>query len=171
MKNRKGQAAIEFILVSLVVFFFLLFYLSLCVLLVSSEYMDYVTFMTARTMKSAYNSQDTQNANARRVFDKYVSKVDGVVRKFNLEFTQGATPMEDGVRVSYEADLFYLPPIFAGDSIQSRLPLTSETKLGREPNFDACDPTKPNSFFTGFINKFGITGMENLLGQMEDNGC
>ena len=50
--NEKGQSAIEFIVVVVVVFFFLLFYLSFSITLIASEYVDYATFMAARTYKS-----------------------------------------------------------------------------------------------------------------------
>ena len=55
-----------------VIFFFLLFYLSLSLLLVVSDYIDYATFMAARTYKSAFDSPETQEQNAQAVFDSYI---------------------------------------------------------------------------------------------------
>lgn len=167
--NQQGQAVIEFLLCSLVIFFFLLFYLSLCVLLISSEYMDYATFMAARTLKASYDKPDTQDSNARTVFSQYANKLSPVVRNFNVQIN-GEGP-QAGVRVEYEADLFYLPPIFVSGAIPSRLRLSTQTRLGREPNFNVCDSSNPDSYFLKFINHFQIQGMDSLVGQMEDNGC
>lgn len=168
-KNQGGQAAIEFIVCMVVVFFFLLFYLSLCILLVTSEYMDYATFMAARTFKSAYGSEQSQQNNAQIVFDSYTQKIQGVARKFSLNFTQTNPDDEQtkGVEASYSMDLFYLPPIFVpGDIPPSELRLTSEAHLGREPGFQDC-----LDFFAGYVRKLNVPGMERFSEEMDDNGC
>jgi len=152
-----------------VVFFFLLFYLSLCILLVTSEYMDYATFMAARTYKSAYGSEESQQTNARTVFDTYTQNIQGVARKFTLDFVQ-TDPQDEqtkGVESAYSIDLFYLPPIFMpGDTPPSELRLTSEAHLGREPGFQDC-----LDFFSNYVRRLNVPGMERFSEEMDDNGC
>src|SRR5688572_2523393 len=86
LSSEKGQAAIEFMVVVVVVFFFLLFYLSLSIVLVTSEYIDYATFMAARTYKSAYGGRAAQQQKAKDVFSQYTGNVQGIARNFKLEF-------------------------------------------------------------------------------------
>lgn len=172
-KRESGQAAIEFIVCMVVIFFFLLFYLSMCILMVTSEYMDYVTFMVARTYKSAYGSEQSQESNARVVFDTYTEKVQGIARNFSLNYTQTdpADPHTGGVEASYDIDMFYLPPVFVGADGQNEVPpsrirLTAESHLGREPGFQEC-----LDYFSKFVRDLGVPGMENFSEEMDDNGC
>jgi hypothetical protein len=168
-KNQSGQAAIEFLVCILVIFFFLLFYLSMCILLVTSEYMDYATFMAARTYKSGYGSEASQEANARIVFDAYTQKIQGVARNFTLSFiqTDPQDPQTGGVEASYDIDMFYLPPIFVtGEQPPSRIRLTAEAHLGREPGFEEC-----LNYFAEFTNRLGIPNMGAISEDMDDNGC
>ena len=55
-----------------------------------------------------------------------------------------------GVTVSYDIDMFYLPPVFVtkGAAPVSRITLDSETHLGREPGFNEC---------LDFFDRFGQT--------------
>jgi hypothetical protein len=170
-KNERGQAAIEFIVVVVVVFFFLLFYLSLSILLVTSEYIDYATFMAARTYKSGFSSQEYQQQYARQVFDGYTSRVAGIARRFDLQFVD-ADPNDRqtaGVIATYDMDLFYLPPVFikSGPLPVSRISLSSEAHLGRDPAYSECV-----NFFDQFAQRFGL-GIEGttLVRQMDDNAC
>src|SRR5205085_145667 len=84
--NEKGQAAIEFIAIAVVLFFFLLFFLSLSIVLVVSDYIEYATFMAARTYKSGASRQAIQQRNAQIVFNTYFEKIQGIARKPNLDF-------------------------------------------------------------------------------------
>lgn len=172
LKNRKGQTAVEFIVISLVVFFFLLFFLSLSFVLVLSQYMDYATFMAARTYKAAHGDFGSQITKAQEVFDAYVSPVkgSGLVRNVSsLQFTKinaGDRPnLSEGLRVNYDLNLFYLPPLFAKNKVDSVITLTSESFLGRDPNYEECV-----GFFKEFTSRLRIDVRE-LVGQMEDNGC
>src|SRR3989338_9297532 len=139
--NCSGQAAIEFIVVGIVLFFFLFFYLSLSIVLIVSEYMDYVTFMTARTYKSGFSTQEYQQRYARDfVFKNYTDKIGpGLARNFQLEFT-ALDPNDDqtqGVVATYDMDLFYMPPLFisGGDSPVSRITLRSAAFFSPPPAF------------------------------------
>lgn len=168
-KAQKGQAAIEFLVSVVVIFFFLLFYLSICILMVTSEYMDYATFMAARTYKSAYGSEASQEANARVVFDAYTNNVQGIARNIRLNFTEAnpGDPKSAGVEAYYDIDMFYLPPVFIGaDAPPSRIRLTAEAHLGREPGFQDCE-----NFFTSFVRQLNIPNMEQFASEMDDNGC
>ena len=170
-KRESGQAAIEFIVVILVVFFFLLFFLSFGLLMIVSEYMDYATFMAARTFKAGAGDRSNQEANAQIVFEQYAQFVtgNGLARNIQLNFNQevpGAANI-GGVFSSYDLDMFYLPPIFAPNNrFPSRIRLTSEAFLGREPGANECQ-----NFFTQFIQRLSIPNMGRFSEEMDDNGC
>ena len=168
-KNQKGQVAVEFILVSVVVFFFIFFFASISILIVTSEYVEYATFMAARTYKSMFGTPDVQEQNARTVFNSYIKNVNGIARNFNLEFVNGNSGNQDaGVVATYDIDMFYLPPVFLKDgSPPSKITLQAEAHLGRDTNNSECQ-----DFFNTLSQKlgFGIEGTV-LAGQMEDNGC
>jgi len=168
--NEKGQSAIEFIVVVVVVFFFLLFYLSFSITLVASEYVDYATFMAARTYKSGNIDRDSQEEAARRVFTQYLSPVESIIRKPQLTFSPTNVAFQtEGVTATYEVDLFYLPPVFIkdGSAPPSRLPLSSQTLLGRDPPLTEC-----LNFFQNFVGTMGLNvGNTFLVNLMDDNGC
>jgi Flp pilus assembly protein TadG len=171
LKDRGGQAAIEFIVVVVVIFFFLLFYLSLTILLVTSEYIDYATFMAARTYKSGFSTKDYQQRYATEIFNSYTSKVQGIARNMTISFVN-ADPGDEqtaGVVANYQMDMFYLPPVFikSGTLPVSRINLSSEAHLGRDPAYEDCQ-----NFFNQFSQRFGL-GLEGttLLQQMDDNAC
>lgn len=169
-KGQKGQAALEFIVVIIAVFFFLLFYLSLSMLFVVSDYIEYATFMAARTYKSGFSNRDYQEKYARQVFNTYVSKIQGIATNFNLQMIDvPENEQTSGVIASYDIALFYLPPLFVlgGTPIPSRLTLTSEAHLGRDPAFEDC-----LNYFNTYSQKNGL-GIENsqFIQQMDDNGC
>lgn len=174
LKNKKGQSAIEFIVVVLVVFFFLFFYLSISMVLVVSQYVDYATFMAARTLKSGYASERAQRANAEEVFRAYTQNVvgGGLLRtRPTLSFPEAepGDPRTAGVVATYDLDLFYLPPIFIrGVNIPSRITLTSESFLGRDPSSEDC-----LNFFEDFASRFnlGIQRGDGAFDGLEDTGC
>jgi hypothetical protein len=170
LKNRKGQSAIEFIVIVVVLLFFLLFFLSLAIMFVVSDYIEYATFMSARTYKSMFSSRAVQERNAKLVFDTYVSRIQGVARNFDLTYVDGDDRGDQGagVRASYDIDLFYMPPLFIPDGFPgSTIKLSTETRLGRDPAFEDCI-----NYFKDFANRFnlGIDGT-SYLSQMDDNGC
>ncbi len=172
--GRSGQAAIEFMVIVVVLFFFLFFLLSLSMVIVVSEYIEYATFMAARTYKAGFSNEARQEANAKLVFDKYFEKIQGIARNPQLEFRRAEEGNEQtaGVMARYEMDLFYLPPLFGpGEMPPSRINLVSESHLGRDPSFDeVCNP-QAGSFFINMLNQFGIQNAETYAEQMDDNGC
>jgi len=174
LRHDAGQAAIEFMVIVVVLFFFLFFLLSLSIVIVVSEYIEYATFMAARTYKAGFSNESRQEANAKLVFDKYFEKVQGIARNPKLDFRRSEPNNEQtaGVLASYEMDLFYLPPLFGpGQMPPSRINLVSESHLGRDPSFDeVCNP-QAGSFFINMLNQFGIQNAETYAEQMDDNGC
>ncbi len=168
--NEKGQSAIEFIVVVVVVFFFLLFYLSFSITLIASEYVDYATFMAARTYKSGNIDRDSQEEAARRVFNQYIAPLDSVIRSPTITFSPANVPNQtEGVTAQYQVDLFYLPPVFIkdGSAPPSRLTLSSQSLLGRDPSLTDC-----LSFFQRYSNQMGLNiGNTFLINLMDDNGC
>jgi len=170
LRDQRGQSAIEFIVIVIVVLFFLMFFLSLAILLVVSDYVEYATFMTARTYKSMFASQESQERFSRDVFNAYTQKINGIARNFRLEYVNGPPGDEQssGVRASYDIDMFYLPPIFIPENIPpSVIRLQTESRLGREPSGNECQ-----QFFLNFSQRFGL-GIEGtkILSGMDDNGC
>ena len=168
-KNEKGQAAIEFIAIVVVVFFFLFFYLSLALTIIASEYMDYVTFMAARTYKSGFDSKEVQFRNAQRVFNSYVSKVDGIIFNPTIEEipVEPENEQRAGLVSNYQVDLFYMPPIFVGEAVPNgRITLQSESRLGRDPSAREC-----TNYFEEFSQRLGLDLGGAFLSQMADNGC
>jgi hypothetical protein len=167
-KSQRGQAAIEFIAISIVLFFFLFFFLSVSILFVVSDYIEYATFMAARTYKSGASRQPIQQRNAEIVFKSYFDKIQGIARRPNLDFirTEPDNVRTEGLLASYDIDLFYLPPIFAGSTTTpSRIRLNSEAHLGRDPSHEEC-----RAFFTKFGERVGVADA-NFIEMMEDNGC
>jgi len=168
LKNKRGQAAIEFMVVVVVLLFFLLFFMSASFVMVISDYVEYATFMAARTLKTGSSREEIQQRNAKLVFDTYTEKIEGIARNFKLEFlrTEENNVRTEGVFVTYDMDLFYLPPVFASANAQtSRIQLSAESHLGRDPSFEECQ-----NYFAQFIRKFGI-GDALIAQQMDDNGC
>lgn len=166
----RGQAAIEFMAVVVVIFFFLLFFLSITILIVTSEYLDYATFMAARTYKSGFSSKEYQQRYAEQIFNTYADKVNGVARNFELRFVKADDndDQTEGIVTNYTIDMFYLPPVFIQGNIPpSAIRLTSEAHLGRDPAFQDCQ-----DYFNSFAQQFrlGIEGT-GLVQQMDDNGC
>lgn len=184
IKNQSGQAAIEFIVVVVVVFFFLLFYLSLCMGMVLSEYVEYATFMAARTYKAAYTGPNNQREYADRAFRNYFyfqgrpdqPKIPETLLKVGSPQFEDGGPRGDqktaGVRVDYEVPFFYLPPIFLPPADQSeignstKLTLTARSYLGREPTLEEVKGAMQR--IAGDKKLFDSTS--KLIEQMDDNG-
>lgn len=165
-KGQSGQAAIEFIAIAVVLLFFLMFFLSLSILLVVSDYVEYATFMAARTYKSGASREPIQRRNAEIVFNSYFEKISPIARRPNLEFirTDESNVRTSGILASYDMDLFYLPPVFTGaEALPSRIRLNTETHLGRDPSHEEC-----RAFFQRFS---AFASDEAYLEMMEDNGC
>ncbi len=166
-REESGQAAIEFIAISVVLFFFLLFFMSISILLVVSDYLEYATFMAARTYKSGASRPEIQRQNATEVFKSYFEKIQGIARRPTIEFirTEEDNVRTEGLLTSYDIDMFYLPPVFTGAEVPSRIRLNSEAHLGRDPSAEEC-----RAFFQGFASRAGISDGA-FISMMDDTGC
>lgn len=165
--NTSGQAAMEFIIVSVVIFFFLFLLLSMAIVFVVSSYLDYATFMAARTYKTGAAQQSSQERVAREIFLAYFDKVNGIARNPQIQFirTDPNSVRTEGILTSWEIDMFYLPPVFVGaNGPTGRIRLSSEAHLGRDPSSVECQ-----GFFSNFARRFGVS--EDFAEIMEDNGC
>ncbi len=170
IRSQAGQAGIEFMGIMVVVFFFLFFFMSLAITLIVSDYLEYATFMAARTYKAGASTKAKQEEHAQLVFDTYFQKIQGIARNpGRLTFLAADSKDEQtqGVLANYTVDLFYLPPVFIGKgSPGSTMNLNAEAHLGRDPSFEDC---------IGFFDNFGskVLGIQNsnLIDQLEDNGC
>ena len=173
--NNSGQAAVEFMLIVVVFFFFLFLLLSLSILMVISEYVEFATFMAARTYKAGFSREEVQRENAAIVFNKYFENIQGIARKPKIEFRRADGNDENtaGVAVSYEIDVFYMPPLFGegGTAPVSKLPLVSEAYLGRDPSFDEVCNAQAGGYFINFLNQLGVQNSDQVADQMDDNGC
>lgn len=168
--GNKGQAAVEFIAVIVVIFFFLFFYLTLAFTLVVSDYMEYATFMAARTYKSGYSTREYQEKYAREIFNIYAERAAWAIENPRLDFypIDPQNQQRAGVVSSYDVNLYYLPPLFALQGFPgSAMTLQSEVRLGRDPAYEDCQ-----NFFTKFSrsHSLGVEG-SGLLLNMFDNGC
>lgn len=167
--GRSGQAGIEFMGVMVVIFFFLFFFMSLAITLIVSDYVEYATFMAARTFKAGASTRAKQEEHAQIVFDTYFKKVQGIARNPSVSFlaANADDQQTQGMLVNYTVDLFYMPPVFILQGAPaSTMNLNAEAHLGRDPSFEDC---------IGFFEEFGQKTLQiqngNLIDQLEDNGC
>ena len=169
-RNCQGQVSVEFIFVLITILFFVFFLLSFSMLFIFSDYVEYATFMAARTYKADAGSQTAQEGLANQVFQSYMTKVQGFVTNYSLSFLSGDGDATAGLITRYRVPLFYLPPVFiAGGSknIPSTVDLTSETHLGRDPSQQEC-----LNYFQRLLQAYGISvSGTNFIAGLEDDGC
>lgn len=167
-RKEKGQAGVEFMVIMLVIFFFLFLLLSLSILFVISDYVEFATFMAARTYKAGASREEMQFQHAQEVFQSYTDKIQGIATNFTLERAQ-ISPDDNqtaGLLSTYDISLFYFPPLFMlGGMPNPRVKLATDTFLGRDPSYEECQ-----SFFQSLGKKLGIDS-SYFWEQMEDNGC
>jgi len=187
-KSAAGQTMVEFLISVIVIMFFLFLMLSLAILMVTSEYLEYAAFMAARTYRTGYSTAASQKQRADLVARQYVANVGNLLSGVpNIEVIDGnETGVPNlanvgpkgagiaGVRISYRMPLFYLPPVFAGSFADPNISLVTESFYGRDPSADeACGGD--DSFFRRFLQRVApnLNGTNPALvaGQMEDNGC
>jgi hypothetical protein len=162
-----------------VIFFFLLFFLSFSILLVTSNYIDYATFMAARTFKSGYDTTQTKLENANAVFNSYADKVRGIANNLRLEQAplRDGDPQTAGFVATYDINMFYLPPLFiTNDAPPSLIHLSVESHLGSDPGLGDPQSTDTSSndcfnYFARFLSGSGLGNDPNLIQEMDDNGC
>jgi hypothetical protein len=186
-KRAAGQTMVEFMISVIVIAFFLFLMLSLAILLVTSEYMEYAAFMAARTYRTGYSTEQSQRQRADLVARQYIANVLNLVSNGNADVqvldgdNPGAPRLDNavsdkgglaGVQIRWRMPLFYLPPIFAGTFIDPNIDLVSESYYGRDPSAEeACDPDR--GYFRRFLQGVPLRNADPgaVASQMEDNGC
>ncbi len=158
MKNKlkeSGQATIEFVLVMVLLLGFVFFYVQLSLVFGWSNYLQYATYYSARTLVASRASQGEQKDAAQAVLESMVHKGGSARLPFvarddkglsvgessseGFSKTQRASSWLEGARYSFKSKVFILPVgkgELPGDS--KFLHLTSETWLGRETSESEC---------------------------------
>lgn len=182
--NERGQATIEFVLVLTFLLGFVFFNLQFAMVSAFGSYVQYATFMSARTLMAATKSDRTQRDNARRVLVQMLKKSEGetgtdrwpmvgqgVDGNDDLEGAEiGASPASpnnpgssssstEGVRYTFKSRLFFFwfqegGGVSGKNASANYLTLTSESWLGREPTYDSC-----------------LDDLSDVEGAVIDNGC
>ena len=171
-KNNGGQAVIEFILGLLIVISFFFFYVRLSAVFAISNYIQYATFMSARTLASSAKDQMVQEENAKQVLQSMVSgKFKGLIQAKSGDgmfvgdgnYFTSLGPIEEwnhGASYQFSAKLSFYP--FSANDQAVMLDLTSESWMPRERSEDECQKAKARIE--------AMTGVQNVKVEW-DNGC
>ena len=157
-KNESGQSTLEFALTVILILSFVLGFMQISLVLGYGNYVHYATFMAARAQLSAGYTQDDQFRRSRDVIVKLLKKSEGdpntdrwpgLGRAVGGSDVPGADFNDDaryspdpafswlqGVRYTFRSRLFMIP--VGGNASSQMITLTSESWLGREPNFQDC---------------------------------
>lgn len=159
VKNKQGQASIEFALTMILLLSFVLFYFQLTLVFAFGSYAHYATFMAARAYLSSSSSQEDQIARAKYVIVDTLKKSQGAAGtdrfpSFARSFGQGdpvgtviGTPQNgdstwmQGIRYTFKSKLFLVPLSGKGErgpASQSSVTFISESWLGRESAYEDC---------------------------------
>jgi hypothetical protein len=145
--NQQGQAIVEFALTLILLSSFVLFIYQLAMFFAVSSYIQYATFMSARTFFAASDSKQTQMENAKTVFrgmmdhrefKGFIKPVDGEDPQVNFAEnpTERGLSWKDGVSYQFKGKIPLAPFGITGDD--AWINLTSESWLGREPTYFEC---------------------------------
>lgn len=168
----EGQAVIEFVLGLLVVISFFFFYVRLSAVFAISNYIQYATFMSARTLASSASDQGVQEENAKQVLESMVQgKFKGLIKPKSGDSmmvgsgsyynTLGAIEeWNHGASYSFTAKLSFYP--FSSQGQSMLMDLTSESWMPRERSEAECRAAQ------GKIE--GMIGLPNMKVEW-DNGC
>jgi hypothetical protein len=186
-KGERGQATIEFILSAVFLLSFLLFGFRLALVFGWSSYIQYATFMSARALLAAGDTQEDQIRRATETMKGMVKRggrdrfeafgmgqnggAGGVVG-MEIHDTRNPNGTEDstwqiGVRYSFRSRLILVPGSSRGGRLgagaaQGRLlELKSESWLGRDPSSAECESYRRQ-------NRGGGPGAQPFV---LDNGC
>lgn len=159
--SEEGQSTIEFALAVSMSIAFVFFFVHLSMLLAFGNFVHYATFMSARTLQAASDSNEDQTERAREVAirllkksiaqpgtDKYGfiargdggSDVPGLILGPSSDFNKKDADLswKEGVRYRFKARIIPVP-LSAGAARDNELTLTSESWLGREPSTLECE--------------------------------
>lgn len=160
-KKESGQSLIEFILTlfSFMTILFMVVQVSLGFGV--ANYIQYATFMTARSLLSSGTTEQEQIQRAQGVLRKFVgengNRFQGIVRAGEEGDPPGGfvggTPLargslgkpaardqawEQGATFKFKARLYMLPMVRSRSGTQNFVELESQTWLGREPSEQEC---------------------------------
>ena len=147
LKN-EGQAVIEFVLGLLVVITFFFFYVRLSAVFAISNYIQYATFMSARSLASSANAKDVQEETAKSVLESMVkgkfkslitTKGDDAIKVGAGSYFDSLGPIEEwnhGASYHFTAKLSFYP--FSSKNQSLLLDLTSESWMPRERSEEEC---------------------------------
>lgn len=156
-----GQSTIEFALAVSMSIAFVFFFVHLSMLMAFGNFVHYATFMSARTLQSASESNEDQTERAREVairllkksigqpgMDKYPfiargeggSDVPGLILGPASDFDRKEADLswKEGVRYRFKTKIIPVP-LTTGVGRDNELTLTSESWLGREPSTLECE--------------------------------
>ncbi len=166
VSEHDGQSTIEFALTLILLFTFSMFFLKLAMFFGVANYVHYATFMSARAYLSA--GEDRQGDQVRRARDVIVTTLKksvgqsgtdrwplvlkaegggGEILGFNADPPSQYSDVDSnsswmqGVRYTFKGN-FFLAPLGVrgerGNTQVNSMSLTSESWLGREPNYNEC---------------------------------
>ena len=189
IKNNKGQSILEFALILPFVFFFIFFHIQLCISYIVSEYTNYVSFMSARTVLT----NGHLNGSHIGVVNKYIPpemrtllriseprliKYDRSSRsfvnangkinpgsQFNIDPRKDVDERELGIEIQYRIPVF-LPFI---QELENKLNFTARTVLGREPFHGTEEPVPWYMADPQYGDSFGKDSACSTI--VNDNGC
>jgi hypothetical protein len=165
-QTESGQALLEFVLMLTLTLGFVFFFLQLSFLFAWGSFVQYSTYMSARSYLAAGRDQDEQRERAASVIRRMLKQ--GIVSSSDRfpGFARGVGGGEltgvqigpgslnaggdstqswmDGVRYTFRSSLFLLP---LGGARVNGVTLTSEAWLGREPSYEECTRELDGSFF------------------------
>jgi len=160
MRDQEGQATVEFLLTSILIFGITFFFFQLSFIFAYGSFVHYATFMSARAYLSAGYDIDDQEERARSVIVTTLKKgvispeverwpaiargvdmgddPEGVKIGEHEKFVRDDKDFSwlEGVRYTFKARLFIIPMGLAPDA--NVIELTSETWLSRHPTEDDC---------------------------------
>lgn len=155
--NQSGQTMIEFTLMMIATSFFIFLHMNLAYVYMMIEYIDFSTFMSARTAIAADVDWNRQKQKAQNVLNTMLAgKVDlsqgeqilgdGLIKilhsSSSIKSSQDPSELYKGknliqVNVKYSVPMYVFPPIFFKvDPGLSRINLVSESYLRREATYE-----------------------------------
>ena len=162
-KNESGQATIEFVLASIFLFGFILFFLQLSLAFAVGNYIHYATFMAARAYLAGGPNQEDQIARGTAVMNQMLKRgnrdrfgfaaqgVEGPDTWFKAEENyEPSSSWQRGVRYKFRSRVLLVPLAGSprrgaggnsgnGPAGRNEVELTSESWLGREPTTSECE--------------------------------
>lgn len=153
-KKQQGQSVIEFILVIFVFLTFFFMYMKLALGFAVGHYIQYATFMAARSYYAGALDENTQKAAGEAAIKSYLgddgNRFRSIVRAAENSGQVGGGPQfvatnadtywQQGASYTFKFSMYLLPLVTAARSRASRegMEVTSESWLNRDPSYEEC---------------------------------